>query len=117
MMLIGEPTQPNLTYEGEGSKQPEFVYSENQQNSYNEFCKIHVDYNEFCKIHADYQVDVTEPISNITGLAASSYTAVLSRRRDKVLKRIESTNPQASTSIKRIPPSASAMFEGNHGGS
>ena len=49
MMLIGEPTQPNLTYEGEGSKQPEFVYSENQQNSYNEFCKIHV----------DYQVDVT----------------------------------------------------------
>ena len=106
-MLIGEPTQPNLTFEGEGSKQPEFVYSENQQNSYNEFCKI----------HADYQVDVTEPISNITGLAASSYTAVLSRRRDKVLKRIESTNPQASTSIKRIPPSASAMFGGNHGGS
>ena len=49
MMLIGEPTQPNLTFEGEGSKQPEFVYSENQQNSYNEFCKIHV----------DYQVDVT----------------------------------------------------------
>ena len=49
MMLIGEPTQPNLTYEGEGSKQPEFVYSENKQNSYNEFFKIHV----------DYQVDVT----------------------------------------------------------
>ena len=105
IMLIGEPTDPNPSYEGEGSKQSEFIYSENQQNSYDEFCKI----------LADYQVDVTEPISNITRLAASSYTTVLSRRREKVLKRIESTNPQASTSIKRIPPSASTMFGGDHG--
>ena len=102
--IIGRPEDPNPNYTEDNGEDP-FILSSSQAQVLGDFNKI----------LADYQLDVTVPISNITQVAADSFNNVLHKRREKVLNQLEKKNPKAATSIKRIPPSASTMFGGDHG--
>ena len=81
-----------------------YVYSE-VQNQY---------YAYFRNIQREFQVDLAEPLANVTRIAAESFTKALDERREKVIYRIKKTNSKAASAITRIPPSAHFMFGGDH---
>ena len=63
---------------------------------------------------AELQVDVSEPISNISRMAAAHYTDTLDKRRSRVLSGIKKNNPSVATAVEKIFPSATTMFGGDH---
>ena len=63
---------------------------------------------------AELQVDVSEPISNISRMAAAHYTDNLDKRRARVLSNIKKNNPSVATAVEKILPSATTMFGGDH---
>ena len=63
---------------------------------------------------AELQVDVSEPISNISRMAAAHYTDTLDKRRARVLSNIKKNNPSVATAVEKILPSATTMFGGDH---
>ena len=101
---IGDPKDPNPDWKEGDPMEKQFVYSEYQSSTWAEF-------NSLLK---ELQLDVSEPISNITRVAASAYTRSLEVRRENLISRIKKNNPKAATAIGRIPPSASSMFGGDH---
>ena len=88
----------------EDSVHSRYVFSD-VQNQY---------YEHFQNIQREFQVDLAEPLANVTRIAAESFTKALDERREKVISRIKKTNSRAATAITRIPPSAHYMFGGDH---
>ena len=105
MWSIGDPRDENSEWTGvEDTVHPRYVYSE-VQNQY---------YTYFRGIQREFQVDLAEPLANVTRIAAESFTKALDERREKVISRIRKTNSKAASAITRIPPSAHFMFGGDH---
>ena len=70
--------------------------------------------NKLLKLQRELQVDLADPLANITRVAAESFTKALDERREKVIAKIKKTNSKAATAITTIPPSAHFMFGGDH---
>ena len=105
MWSIGQPNADNPEWTGvEDSVHSRYVFSD-VQNQY---------YEHFQNIQREFQVDLAEPLANVTRIAAESFTKALDERREKVISRIKKTNSRAATAITRIPPSAHYMFGGDH---
>ena len=105
MWSIGDPRDENSEWTGEeDTEHARYVYSE-VQNQY---------YAYFRGIQREFQVDLAEPLANVTRIAAESFTKALDERQEKVIYRIKKTNSKAASAITRIPPSAHFMFGGDH---
>ena len=104
--MLGYPAKLNPAWTGkEDQSNQQYIWSESQIHAYNE-CQ---------SILKEFQVDVSEPLSNITRIAASAFTNSLEKRREKVLSRIKKKNTNAATAINRIAPSAYSLFGGDQG--
>ena len=101
---IGSPRQLNPEWKDDTSDVPQYIWADYQIQAYNEHQTI----------LQELQVDVAEPLSSVARVAASSYTNMLDKRREKVLSKIRRKNSNAATAIDRIPPSSSSMFGGDH---
>ena len=102
---IGPPKDLNPAYTGPADEEHnQFVWSASQLKSWYDFQEL----------QRELQVDVAEPIANASRVAASFYTSMLDKRREKVLSRIRKKNSTAATAINRIPPSSSHMIGGDH---
>ena len=105
MWSIGDPSDENSEWTGpEDTVHPRYVYSEVQDRYYNYFRGI----------QREFQVDLAEPLANVTRIAAESFTKALDERREKVISKIRKTNSKAASAITRIPPSSHFMFGGDH---
>ena len=102
---IGQPSQPNPEYVDGDTTHPKYIWSEYQLQTWQDFKAI----------LGELQVDVSEPISNVSRIAASAYTQSLDARREKLITQIKKRNPNAATGISRIPPSSTSLFGGDHG--
>ena len=100
---LGPPEKENPDWT-EGSDLPRLCYSEAQMETWSDFQEI----------LKELQVDVAEPISNISRISASAFTLALDARREKVLAVVKKSNSKAANAISRIAPSASSLFGGDH---
>ena len=66
------------------------------------------------ELQRELQVDLADPLANITRVAAESFTKALDERRERVIAKIKKTNSKAAAAITTIPPSARFMFGGDH---
>ena len=104
--MLGYPAKLNPAWQGKDDQSNgQYIWSESQIQAYNE-CQ---------SILKEFQVDVSEPLSNVTRIAASAFTNSLDKRREKVLSRIKKRNTSAATAINRIAPSAYSLFGGDQG--
>ena len=78
----------------------EMVWSEKQCEMYSQGQEI--------------QVDIANPIANLSRVSVASFIDTLDKRREKVLQKIRKSNPSAATAINRIASSALYMFEGDY---
>ena len=101
---IGHPRMQNPEWKDESSEVPQYIWADYQINAYAEHQAI----------LQEFQVDVAEPLSSVARVAASAYTSMLDKRREKVLSKIRRKNTNAANAISRIPPSSSSMFGGDH---
>ena len=102
---IGQPKTVNPNYTGDqDTENHQYIYSASQN----------AQYDQFQEIQREFQVDVAEPMANVVRIAASSFTNSLEKRREKVIKKIETNNTKAAAAITRIPPSSFYMFGGDH---
>ena len=104
---VGRPAEPNPEYDkekGESDSNKEYVWSQQQTQMYDDGLKL----------LREFQVDVAEPVANISRISTAAFTGTLGKRHEKVLDKIKKTNPSAATAITRIAPSASHMFGGDH---
>ena len=105
MWCIGKPCEENPQWTGEDDTvHPRYVNSE-AQDWY---------HNHFQGIQREFQVDLAEPLANVTRIAAESFTKALDERRENVISKIRKTNSKAASAITRIPPSSHFMFGGDH---
>ena len=101
--LIGKPETPNPDYDQDESHE-KYIWSQAEADAYDEFILI----------LREFQLEVSEPISNITKISANAFTRSVEKRRDRVLDTIKRTNKTAANSISRIPPSSTSLFGGDH---
>jgi len=102
---IGQPCDKNTQWTGaEDTVNPEFVDSQAQE-WYRD---------KLLELQKELQVDLADPLANITRVAAESFTKALDERRERVIAKIKKTNSKAATAITTIPPSAHFMFGGDH---
>ena len=102
---LGSPELKNPAYQGEqDSINREFIWSDRQEKSYKDFQDILM----------ELQVDVADHLASVSRIAASSFTKVLDKRREKVLAKIKRNNPMAASTISKLPPSANSLFGGDH---
>ena len=102
---IGKPCVKNPQWTGEeDTVHPEFVDSQAQE-WYRD---------KLLELQRELQVDLADPLANITRVAAESFTKALDERREKVIAKIKKTNSKAAAAITTIPPSAHFMFGGDH---
>ena len=98
---IGKPCAKNSQWTGEeDTVHPEYVDSEAQEWYLNQLLNI----------QRELQVDLADPLANVTRVAAESFTKALDERREKVIAKIRKTNSKAASAITMIPPSAHFMF-------
>ena len=103
---IGPPREENPEWKGEEETPdvPQYIWADYQIKAYTEH-QANLQ---------ELQVDVAEPLSSVTRVAASAFTNMLDKRREKVLSKIGAKNKNAASAIGRIPPSSSSMFGGDH---
>merc|ERR1711984_20616 len=102
---IGQPCVQNTQWTGvEDTVNSEFVDSQAQE-WYRD---------KLLEPQRELQVDLADPLANITRVAAESFTKALDERRERVIAKIKKTNSKAATAITTIPPSAHFMFGGDH---
>ena len=101
--LIGDP-KPNPDWKDGDDENTRMYWEDSQLKAFSSLKDL----------LAELQVDVSEPISNISRIAASHFTDNLDKRRSKILFNIKKTNPNVATAIEKIMPSASTMFGGDH---
>ena len=101
--LIGKPETPNPDYDQDESHE-KYIWSQAQADAYDEFISI----------LREFQLEVSEPISNITKISANAFTRSVEKGRDRVLDTVRRTNKTAANSISRIPPSSTSLFGGDH---
>ena len=104
---VGRPAKANPDFDKEQEESEtnaRYIWSEQQIQMYEQGQHL----------LRESQVDVAEPIANISRIATAAFTNTLSKRREKVLSKIKKGNPTAATAITRIAPSASHMFGGDH---
>ena len=101
--LIGEPKE-NPDWKDGDDEDTRLFWDDSQQQALSNLKAL----------LAELQVDVSEPISNISRIAAAYYTENLDRRRTRILDNIKKTNSSVATAIEKIMPSASTMFGGDH---
>ena len=104
---IGRPCKPNPEFDQEqeeSESNQKHVWSEQQEQMYEQGENL----------LREFQVDVAEPIANISRISTAAFTSTLSKRRERVLNKIKKGNPSAATAITRIAPSVSHMFGGDH---
>ena len=104
---IGYPADTNQNFDTSlppSESNLEMIWSEKQ-------CEMYSQGQELLK---EIQVDIADPIANLSRVSAASFIDTLDKRREKVLQKIRRTNPSAATAINRIAPSASYMFGGDH---
>ena len=103
---VGNPSKANPEFDTnspQSQSNPPYIWSEQQIAMYEQGQEL----------LTELQVDVAEPIANISRVAAASFIKTLSKRREKVLEKIRKGNPSAATAINRMAPSASHMFGGD----
>ena len=102
---LGSPELKNPAYQGEQDQiNHEYIWSDRQEKSYKDFQDI----------LTELQVDVADHLASVSRIAASSFTKVLDKRREKVLAKIKKNNPMAASTISKLPPSANSLFGGDH---
>ena len=104
---IGYPAENNQNFDSSlppSESNLETVWSEKQTQMYSQGQEL----------LREIQVDIADPIANLSRVSAASFIDTLDKRREKVLQKIRRSNPSAATAINRIAPSASYMFGGDH---
>ena len=71
--LIGKPETPNPDYDQDESHE-KYIWSQAQADAYDEFISI----------LREFQLEVSEPISNITKISANAFTRSVEKGRDIV---------------------------------
>ena len=95
LSIIGLAETSNPEYMGpNNTKHTPFIYSVQKETLYDQFVQL----------QRGFRLDVMEPITNVTRIAAGAFTNSLDKRREKVITMIRKSNTQAASAITRILP-------------